>query len=46
VTAIDDEFGHAAGAGLPVVREPAAPAARLAAGQSPGGVLRTSIVPL
>ena len=26
VTAIDDEFGRAAEAGLPVVREPAAPA--------------------
>ncbi len=74
VTAIDDDFGHAAEAGLPVVEErvvgeravgepvvgdravggravpePAAPGrARrgLAAGQSPGGVLRTSTVPL
>ena len=27
VTAIDDEFGHAAEAGLPVVQEPAAPEA-------------------
>ena len=26
VTAVDDEFGHAAEAGLPVVPEPAAPA--------------------
>jgi glyoxylase-like metal-dependent hydrolase (beta-lactamase superfamily II) len=43
VTAIDDEFGRAAEAGLPVVREPAAPAL-LAAGQSPGGLLRTSAV--
>jgi rhodanese-related sulfurtransferase len=45
VTAVDDEFGHAAGAGLPVVREPAAQAG-LADGQSPAGVLRTSTVPL
>jgi hydroxyacylglutathione hydrolase len=45
VTAVDDDFGHAAEAGLPVVREPAA-AAGLAAGQSPGGLLRTSTVPL
>jgi rhodanese-related sulfurtransferase len=45
VTAVDDEFGHAAEAGLPVVREPAAPAG-LAAGQSSGGLLRTSTVPL
>jgi glyoxylase-like metal-dependent hydrolase (beta-lactamase superfamily II)/rhodanese-related sulfurtransferase len=45
VTAVDDEFGHAAEAGLPVVREPAARAG-LAAGQSPAGVLRTSTVPL
>jgi hypothetical protein len=45
VTAVDDEFGHAAEAGLPVVREPAAPAG-LTAGQSSGGLLRTSTVPL
>jgi hydroxyacylglutathione hydrolase len=45
VTAIDDDFGHAAEAGLPVVRGPAA-AAGLAAGQSPGGLLLTSTVPL
>ncbi len=46
VTAIDDEFGRAAEAGLPVVREPAAAPAGLAAGQSSGGLLRTSTVPL
>ena len=45
VTAVDDEFGHASGAGLPVVQEPATPAG-LAAGQSSGGRLRTSTVPL
>jgi hydroxyacylglutathione hydrolase len=46
VTAIDDEFGRAAQAGLPVVREPAAPErAGLAASQSPGGVLATPMVP-
>ena len=55
VTAIDDEFGHAAAAGLPVVREPVArstaapgPAAPgPASGRSvPGRPLRTSTVPL
>ena len=56
VTAIDDEFGRAAEAGLPVVgacgwgavgRAVAEPgAAGSAAGQSPGGLLRTSTVPL
>jgi len=47
VTAIDDEFGRAAQAGLLVVREPAAPErAGLAASQSPGGVLATPMVPL
>jgi rhodanese-related sulfurtransferase len=47
VTAIDDEFSRAAEAGLPIVWEPAAPApAGLAAGQSSGGLLRTSTVPL
>ena len=48
VIAIDDEFGHAAAAGLPVVAEPEAgePEARLAAVQSSGGRLRTSTVPL
>ena len=49
VTAIDDEFGHAAEAGLPVVpsRLPPGTARRAAAaGQSPGGLLRTSTVPL
>ena len=52
VTAIDDDFGHAAEAGLPVVREPAAPvpaglpAGQSWGGQSPGGRLQTSTVPL
>ena len=47
VTAIDDEFGRAAQAGLLVVREPPAPErAGLAASQSPGGVLATPMVPL
>ena len=41
VTAVDDEFEHAAGAGLPVVEEPGA-----GDGQSSGGRLRTSTVPL
>jgi rhodanese-related sulfurtransferase len=46
VTAIDDDFGHAAGAGLPVVPERVTAGTRLAAAQSSGGVLRTSTVPL
>jgi glyoxylase-like metal-dependent hydrolase (beta-lactamase superfamily II)/rhodanese-related sulfurtransferase len=45
-TAIDDDFGHAAGAGLPVVPERVTAGTRLAAAQSSGGVLRTSTVPL
>ena len=52
VTAVDDDFGHAAEAGLPVVQEPAAPlpaalpAGQPRGGQSSGGRLRTSTVPL
>ena len=62
VTAIDDEFGRAAEAGLPVVGEPVVgepvvgePVVRepwsgagwvSGRGQSPGGLLRTSTVPL
>ena len=51
VTAVDDEFAHAAEAGLPVVSEPPAVAGlpgrrAAAAGQSPDGLLRTSTVPL
>jgi glyoxylase-like metal-dependent hydrolase (beta-lactamase superfamily II)/rhodanese-related sulfurtransferase len=56
VTAVDDEFSHAAEAGLPVVTSGSAGggsaagglavAGGSAAGHSPGGVLRTSTVPL
>ena len=46
VTAVDDDFGRAAGAGLPVVPEPVTAGTGLAARQSPGGRLRTSTVPL